>query len=47
MSMSFYICNVILSNAKNLYKAFWRCFDFAQHDKEIGTILYYYQKNKI
>ncbi|MBO7271796.1 MAG: hypothetical protein J6U89_02850, partial [Bacteroidaceae bacterium] len=27
---------VILSNAKNLYEAFWRCFDFAQHDKEIG-----------
>ena len=35
--MSFYICNVILSNAKNLYKAFWRCFDFAQHDKASVT----------
>ncbi len=28
---------VILSNAKNLYKAFWRCFDFAQHDKASVT----------
>ena len=41
------ITNVILSNAKNLYKAFWRCFDFAQHDKDIGTRSVLLPKNKI
>ena len=38
---------VILSNAKNLYKSFWRCFDFAQHDKDIGTISVLLPKNNI